>query len=495
MKINPNNSITYEVQNENCSFTQFSVYGTEKPPFFSIGKFTDDDLSFYLTSDKFSEKQKNLILSIFDLCNLSNNQVIDSTVLCESLMSANPNATSTIASSALLKRIAPLVAAKIFIKVKLIKSIKSKGKSPTLFVLRNDNVNMNEISLPKGGLLEQLDIFDAHQEVDITDNQAVRIDDFWCQMISAVLPIHDQSKKQLIKSTISFKDSQIPITVSSLADSRIPTIRSIKTIIAMLTIVEQIIKDRAKNDLPTTQQFSVELAQVLKVMRLNNEGSNRRNILKHLVEWNNTQFKFDELPSNIINAINEKFSVSSFGFSSHQLIHQLCGVGVLRKNQKLPSIVRFELPLDLVHRISEQGVYNLFTVTPSIMKENRPLAIALHLYCRKKLGHKGHLLTPSIKTLWKEIAGSMKFKDFLETFKSLMKERQITFTDNISKEAQIDQANILGYLITFNEKQVVINIDHEDKYIGSMSKHKFLISKKEREESSNVTKQHTKNGG
>jgi len=479
-------TIAYTSILQNGGKTHFSVSSDESPPFFTIENITTKQLSCVLSNQHLANTHEEIINNLYDLCGLSENKIINSDTLRKSLLKRNTDTSACISRSALLKRIKPLLEMGIIVAARIMKDAPSRGKSPLLYILKKPSSEAQYTLLPAPATLVQTSQTGLALETNLNANQSTKIDDFWCQLISSVLPIHDQSRIKQLTTSIPFKGGQIPISVTSLANSRIPTIRSITTIIALLTVVEQIIKQKVKTGEPVTQQYCIELSQLIKVKRQKNGGINRATALQHLLEWNNTQFTFDELPADVINSINNKFGFTDYGFSTHQLISQLSAVGELRNNQKHPSFIQFELPLDLVKRINTDGVYNLFTVTPSIMKENTPLAIAIHLYCRKKLGHKTHLLTPNIKTLWKEVAASMIFKDFVKAFKNLLEERKIKIRDLPEEDIHIKQAKILGYLITLNKEQVIINVDGEDKYVGTMSTHKRLMAKDAREQSSRL---------
>jgi len=478
---------------------QFKPSPEQEPPYFTFGENSASALSDLTQSEKLGEKEKSIISAIFELCAETETRTVDSkslrTHLWEIEQDNKLRTAKPISSSALRKRLQPLCDLDVVSKKTIPKEKGMKGRGATLY-----EVNLIDEKLPQltGRVLTgthlPMEPSTEQNEIDVAQNQAVRIDDFWCQIIAAVLPINDQSQIKQIDSSVSFKGTRIPITVTSQVDSRIPTIRSIKTIIALLTIAEIIIKDRKKQGTEPLKRFTIELSQILKVMRTPNEGGHRINILNHLKQWNGTMFTFGDLPASELHEINERFDTSNFGFSTHQLIQQLAGVGTLKENQKIPTAISFELPTDLVNRIAADGVYNLFTVTPSIMKESKPLAIALHFYCRKKLGQRGKLLTPKLKTLWKDTAPTMAYSDFSASFIKLLEDRQEEARPTKKKSGvlKIQNVNILGYLITLNNQQLTIVPDQEDKYVGTMTKHKFLVQKKEREESSKVTQKYLK---
>jgi len=471
----------------------------QSPPYFSFGETSVNDFTALTNNGNLGQKELSVLTAIFELCGLVQSNLIDSTELCEHLCKTeeaeiNGKKKSTLSSSALRKRLQPLCDIGVITKKSIPKDKGQRGRAPTLYEITLKNNSLKELAERKTEVayLPMLSAEDQ-REIDVAKNQTVRIDDFWCQLIASVLPINDRSQAQEIKTVLTFKRTKIPITVTSQVNSRIPTIRSIKTIIAVLTIAEIIIKDRARNRQSLSERFVINISEILKVMRSPNEGGFRQSVLNHLVEWNGTIFNFGDIPAEELQEINEKFDTAGFGFSRHQLIQQLSGVGTLKGNQKIPTTISFELPNDLVKRIAEEGVYNLFTVTPLIMAESRPLAIALHLYCRKKIGQNTKFLTPNVETLRVEIAPAMTKKKFASSFKQLLLEKQTPMQKRIyaeSSEPAIERVNVLGYLVTLNNKRLTITTDPDDKYVGSMTRHRYLLQQKERELSSSTTKKH-----
>ena len=126
------------------------------------------------------------------------------------------------------------------------------------------------------------------------------------------------------------------------------------------------------------------------------------------------------------------------------------------------------------------------------MGEQSPMAIALHLYCRKKIGHRSHVLSPTIKTLWGDVQSSMKFKDFKASLNDFLEKRQEGNPEDEEEDNSVKIAKIHGYVISKHKDTIVFAVDAEDQYVGSNSRHKKLKQKAERELSSKLSKKYSK---
>jgi len=133
----------------------------------------------------------------------------------------------------------------------------------------------------------------------------------------------------MLETTVHIHGVDIPVTLSARPGSRIPTIRSIKTVIAILSLVEKIIlNQRQQNpDAEIGNRFVVDLRHVLQLMKLPNKGGNRRTVVQHLREWEDTVFRFTNVHPVVQESLNERFGEQTFAFKHHQLISQLSGVG------------------------------------------------------------------------------------------------------------------------------------------------------------------------
>jgi hypothetical protein len=486
--------MTYKDNDKMHGGVHFSPGPEQEAPFFTIEDPKRFNLSSVLNSKslELTAQEISFVTAVYDLCAMESSQVIDIGSL-KIFISQDEQKTRVLSTSALRKRLSVLIKKGVFIQTTLEKKKNPKaGRASSLFVLQNNTENTNK-EITKDAIPYDLSIkVNTKSDLMLRENQPRRFDDFWCQIITGILPINDQSKAQHITGKIKYIKGYIPVTITSQSDSRIPTIRSIKTVIAMLTLVEIIIKTRKLETSHIQTNFTLHLKDILYLMGLENKGANRRNILRHIVEWSKTQFKFEELPHDVLEEINKKFKTQSYGFSTHQLIQQLRGVGVKSENQKTPSIIQFELPLDLVNRITDDSVTNLFTISPSIMGEQSPMAIALHLYCRKKIGHRSHVLSPTIKTLWGDVQSSMKFKDFKASLNDFLEKRQEGNPEDEEEDNSVKIAKIHGYVISKHKDTIVFAVDAEDQYVGSNSRHKKLKQKAERELSSKLSKKYSK---
>lgn len=470
-----------------------------KPPFFALGEVDYSVLPQYTQSTLLNQGERDLVTAIFDLCAMDSERMCDMQGICARL-AADATGEAGVGASGIKKRLTRLQAGGFLSKTTINVSKpghKKGGRPATLYTMQQPSRLLSVTAQPPSGTtVQQLDLFnDAAMLEEVWHRHpSLRMDDFWCQLISSVLPVADRTHKTSLRSTIYYLGEELPIDISSRAGSRIPTIRSIKTVIALFTIVELTIKQAKQRNAPVGKRYVVELGDVLRLMGLKNAGGNRRTVIQHLQEWENAIFKFPSLNKNAQKMLSDRFGEGAFGFSHHQLITQLCGVGVLKEGQKIPTHVGFELPADLVRRIEDEGVYNLFTVTPEFMREDNPLALAFHLYCRKNLGHnRAHPLTPTLRTLHQRICRDVPYADFRRAFSKLIAEKLAAKNSDVEYQAALreliesdtkvwsQQVSILGYNTTLHGERVSILVDLEDKYVGIASKHAKLEQLAERE--------------
>lgn len=332
----------------------------------------------------------------------------------------------------------------------------------------------------------QMDLFEDVYPTRPRNNK-LWMDDFWCQFISAVLPISSKDKIHRIEGHVMYRGREIPITVTTRHGNKIPTIRSIQVVIALLSIVENAItRNPPAPEGPVETRFVVDLRDILNLLKRSNNGTNRKLVLRKLREWEDAIFSFGSIPVEAQKELERQFEGQVMGFQNHQLISQLCGVGEIKDRQVTPSQIGLELPTDLVRRIANKGVYNLFRVTPGIMNESNPLAIAFHLYCRKTIGHRTQVLEITLKGLWKRIAGAMDYEQFKREFTKIIVERNqfddrefmqsLEYMGEDFKSSELYQAKILGYTVSMHARSSRLDIcrDPDDPYVGYRSAHARL---------------------
>lgn len=492
-------SDTYEHIDGECAPCTPPLTSFQKPPFFSLGECSYSTLSQYTRLNHMSDRERDLITVIFDLCALDPERRCDMQGVCARL-GIEAMGKQGVGVSGVTKRLSRLVLAGILVKssVTLPGRNKAKGGRPaTLYTVQSTPTPLPPaVNHDASVKLQQLDLFtDAAALEDIwRRTPSLRMDDFWCQLVSSVLPLSDRTHKTHLLTSINYQAEELPIEIQSRIGSRIPTIRSIKTVIALFTIVEMTIKQCKENNTAVGKRFVADVGDVLRLMGLPNEGGNRRTVIQHLMEWESTIFKFPRLNEVVQKLLEERFGAGAFGFAHHQLISQLCGVGVLKEGQKIPTHIGFELPADLVRRIEDEGVYNLFTVTPQFMSEDNPLAMAFHLYCRKNLGHnRSRTLMPSLRTLHERLCKDIPYLDFKRALERLIAQKlavrqtdvayQKAFRELIESETKTysQQVSILGYNITLLGDRVSIRVDLDDKYVGLGSTHARLEQRAEQE--------------
>lgn len=483
---------------------------SEKPPYFAVDpRFAQEQgLSSLLKHPALTDRDKELITAIHDECGGAGGHPVGIDAIALRLGSTS-RAGGGKRIDAVRSRTKRLVELGVLDAEKVPPPTPRRGRPPLLYTLTALPLENGQNTTPSPTLpTDQLDLFPPNTMLPdfwMEDERRLRIDDFWCGLIASALPIADKARFTMLETQVQFRSADIPLEISTRHGSRIPTIRSIKTVIAVLTMVEQIIQHHSRQapGITPPTRFTVDLRDVLKLLGLPNKGGNRRTIVQYLREWENALFRFPELPEALREQLEAQFGSDLFGFAHHQLIHQLCGIGHRIQGQKIPTLIGFELPTQLVERIADRGTYNLFNVTPAIMSEDNPLAIALHLYCRKILGHKRRVFDIRLKILWKRIAATMRYADFRQAFQQLIARKQQELLDDpryqeaLAEARDLDQRSgvqfvegiVLGYrFVLAPNDRVAISVDLDDPYVGYQSAHARLKQrKKEGGEGMNVT--------
>ena len=473
---------------------------TRRGPFFHVARTDDATLRSALAHPTLNDRDRSLITAIFDLCGTTDGGVTNLEEIAFRLGEVEKEGRA-FSANGVYKRAKRLESLGVLSARSVKRPGGGRGRPATLYQLRLDLETLpaspastaSTIDLP----LTQLELFDERALLHELWDQRLRIDDFWCGLLASVLPISDKSRLSVLETSVHVDGCEIPVTLSARHGSRIPTMRSIKTVIAVLSLVEKIIinqQEQSPGD-PVGNRFVIDLQHVLKLMQLPNKGGNRRTVVQHIREWEDTVFRFTEIHPVARESLAERFGEDVFGFKHHQLISQLTGVGVLRSKQKIPTHLGFELPIDLVNKIADTGTFNLFTVTPAIMAEEDPLAIALHLYCRKTIGHKSRVINLNLRTLWHRIAkSSMTYAKFKKRFLALVHQRQAQqMAEDPEYKAAYEeleraghnypQCSVLGYQITqVSTEKFAICTDADDPYVGLLSKHARLRAQTERDE-------------
>lgn len=486
MHINDVNTNTYGRLADVVVTNNKSPNVLRRPPLFQLGNVSTEDLRSYTLHAALSLHERDLICAVFDLCALDPDRTCS---IDELAVRVGEGTKRGIKGAGILRRASRLVKLGIFQKAE-VRVAGKKGRPAVTYILQA----ADKLSIPsiRSSPMIQLDLLDTAAFLDALWNpDNPRIDDYWCEFISPVLPLEDRTVTKEIVSTIHYSGEEIPIRVTAREGSRIPTIRSIKTVVAVFTLVEAIIRHRRNYNESSSTRFVVDISDVLKIMRLANEGGNRRTVVQHLKEWESALFEFPELTTLMKQLLSDRFGAESFGFSHHQLVSQLKGVGVMRDGQKIPTHLSFEVPVDFVRRIESDGVYNMFTITPAFMAENNPIALAFHLYCRKNLSHrKDRPLNVTYKTLHQRIAKGISYREFRKRFDGMLNTKVIERNDDpeyqrqmrelIDSETKIfKQVTVLGYTVTLNGEGIIVRPDPDDPYVGLASKHALLKQKTE----------------
>lgn len=492
--------MTQGKQKKGASTPSVTVDFSRKGPFFHVARTDDASLGAILAHPALNDRDRSLITAIFDECAMAVNNVANIEDIAARLGDVEKGGRA-FSANGVYKRAKALESLGLLSTQKVKRPDGGRGRPATLYVLRLNADALPSPSEPsRDPLLElpltQLELFDENALLRDLWDKRLRIDDFWCGLLASVLPISDKAHLSVLETHVYADGCEIPVTLSARPGSRIPTIRSIKTVIALLSLVEKIIlqqQEQRPGD-PIQNRFVIDLRHVLSLLGLPNKGGNRRTIVQHIREWEDTVFRFNNIHPIARDSLAERFGEEVFGFKHHQLISQLTGVGVLRDRQKIPTHLGFELPIDLVNRIADTGTFNLFTVTPAIMAEDNPLAIAFHLYCRKNIGHKSRVINVNLRTLWQRIAhSSMPFAKFKKGFLALLEQRQAALLaqdpeykavyEALRSEGQsYPQCAILGYQVAqISDAKLAICVDPDDPYVGHASKHARLRERTERE--------------
>lgn len=471
-----------------------------KGPFFHVAHTDDDSLTKALSHPTLSERERTLITAIFDMCGTSEHGIATIEDIAIRLGDVEKSGRAYSANG-VYKRVKKLESQQVLTAQSVKRPTGERGRPVTLYELRLDAKPLPSPSgadLANNLPLTQLELFDERALLHELWDHRLRIDDFWCGLLASVLPISDKARLSVLETSVYADGCDIPVTLSARPGSRIPTMRSIKTVIAVLSLVEKTVINR-QQQMPGDSignRFVIDLRHVLKLMQLPNKGGNRRTVVQHIREWEDTVFRFTDIHPVARESLAERFGEEVFGFKHHQLISQLTGVGVLREKQKIPTHLGFELPHDLVNKIADTGTFNLFTVTPAIMGEENPLAIALHLYCRKNIGHRSRMINVNLRTLWSRIAKSnMTYKHFKKSFIELLNQRHARELqqdaeyreayEELEREGRTyPQCSILGYQVSqLSGEKLAICVDADDPYVGQRSRHAQLRARTEQEES------------
>jgi|GEM_PF-2470070 len=480
---------------------KYAVNFDTKPPYFAVvgadyGDTTLADALSHAALAALTERDRDLLTAMYDLCSPPPHAAVSVEMVADRIGTV-VNGGRGVSAKGVTHQARRLEAMGVLTSTTLQPPKKRRGRPPLLYVfdLQREPAPPHDITQADAQIpANQLDLFDKASMLEELWDHRLRIDDFWCGLIASALPISNRARLSLIETSIHYKGHELPLQIATRQGNRIPSIRTMKTVIALLSLVEKIIQNQrtSSTDDVVGSQFVIDLRHVLELLGLPNKGGNRRTVVQYLKQWEDTVFRFQELHPTALNALQERYGVEAFGFHHHQLISQLCGVGELRDKQKIPTLIGLQLPAELVKRIADEGTYNLFSVTPAIMQEEDPLAIAMHLYCRKSIGHKRNVLDIRLRTLWQRIGRSMTYREFKRAFHAMLDtKRQQMASDPAYQsaledlqtgddQAPIPGAVVLGYwVIAMTPETLTLTVDLDDPYVGQYSRHAQLKHKQQ----------------
>lgn len=311
------------------------------------------------------------------------------------------------------------------------------------------------------------------------------IDDLICSVLFSALDFNRKGKSTEIRVVIDWYGFKVPVITRSVHGSVIARVTDLRVYIAILTLCEQIVKNKIRFQEDVVNLFSIELSDILDVMKREKDGGNRDSVIKSMSRLSTTSFVVSELPSKIL----ERFCLSNM----MQTINPLSDFGIYEKpDRKIykDTFISFQLPHVVYDgMISERR--SIFKIRPDALKENNEVFFAFHLWCRRRIGKKAIQFITSIERLNEEIAPGVSSRDFkrrfysgLERFETIGEEKDIlnnkvTWSNEKIKTNRVVTScfvSVYGYAIKIKNKKITISASFDKNMISMNDESSKIMS-------------------
>ncbi len=321
------------------------------------------------------------------------------------------------------------------------------------------------------------------------------IDDLICSVLYTALDYNRKGREKEIDIVVDWYGDKVRVIASCQhrSDLVVARITDLKYYIAILTLAEEITAQSIMLGKTPTNFFKMDTKFINAFLGKANEGGNIATLIEAMRRLNSTEFHVPALPQRII----ERYGFTS-GSMSLTPISDFANFHDDNPNGSRRSVVFFSLPAAIFQGILSDRI-NVFRINPEVLKEKNEVIFGLHLFCRRRIGHKAsynHRVT--LEQLRMQVAPNMTKRAFAsKLFDGLaaVHLRQVAQSErdprrkmslkpviyNVQKPRSNEiigfYASVHGYYVGISGQNVSIHIDSSDPYVGVKSRARQLKGK------------------
>jgi len=439
-----------------------------KGALFSIGKNSDVDREKFLSLVSLSQQSKDLVLAMFQVCQESDDGLADVYDICAQLAIQPP----AIRKRAILLEQQGVIVTGDF-------RIPGNRRPSKIYTLQDADKLPSQNELESNAMQSfQFPLHLDGHSLEITLSDQPRIDEIFCSVFFGALRYSKRDRRHKITTELRWGRESIPVETTALQDTGMAFISDIRFAVAVLTICEQIMRDRQRRSLEVRNRFIVSVSDMLAMIGLAPEGGNRQTAVGALQRLEATRIKILEMPESF----RSRFGPYFFGTQNFQLITELGVYGTEHTEGRIPDQFVLSLSEAVFHRVRNESVYALFSVSPDLLRETNPTAMAFTLWARRAIGYgdRGTMWWPA-RSLQQGVSPQSPFKDFMKAFHRLLESRQMPLEEAPDGEeaemADVPRSRINGYIIRPYKDRFEIYPDPTDPYVGANAAYNRLSQK------------------
>lgn len=317
------------------------------------------------------------------------------------------------------------------------------------------------------------------EDVDIVNSDDLK-DAAFCDLITTVLfgslRFNQKASQAKIESFVLWQSEKVKVTTRSGKGEKIALLKDLRYYIALITVLEHIIKEKLSSGLEVGETYNIPLNSVLSVLSLPKSGGNKSQALKGIRRLSGTSFHMNKLPS---------WFLQRYNMSENSVLHlNILNLRVEGESKEVPGsvVLQIQFPSETVAQIikrfdSSIDAYHELTETqPYALSVKNNLIFAFNLWSSAYFKSKG-LAVMGWPELKDRIAPQISLTDFKKNFSIILKNHAsmasmwMDFDDvgsPIEEEddkyervyqggvAMQETAVILGVKITVNQEEIVL---------------------------------------
>ncbi|MCA2420909.1 hypothetical protein P3602_21185 [Vibrio parahaemolyticus] len=292
--------------------------------------------------------------------------------------------------------------------------------------------------------IEDVDLINQHELTDIA----------FCDLITTVLfgalRFNRKGNATKIESHVLWGPERVAVETRSGKGERIALLFDLKYYIGTITVLENIIKERIKNDELVTETYNIPLNAILNSLRLPKTGGHKNSALTAIRRLSGTTFHIRQLP---------KWFLHRYGMTSNSALHlNMLTLRVEGESSEAPGsiVLQLQFPPETIAQIKRQidgnteAIHELTRVYSNALTTSNSLVFGFNLWTSNYFSEKGMAIIDWLE-LKDRTAPQLSITEFKKSFSEILKNHAI-------------KASVKEYDQSLDREVEVIDVEYESIY-------------------------------